>query len=69
MSIEKIIKKINDLGYVVKADQWEDEWRHWRVGLNWFGTDEYFFLCEELTLKKGLLSCLEYAEKSLEEAE
>ena len=58
------IKEINRLGYVVKLDQWGDEWRHWRGGLDWFGAENYVFVCEKKTFAEVVNCLLDYAREN-----
>ena len=58
-----MIKKINDMGYVVKMDQWDDESKYWRAGLDWLGEDVYEYVCEKPTLKEALNLCMRFAER------
>lgn len=48
---------VNEIGSqkMLRVERWKDEWKHWRAGVEWYGENEYEFICEYPTL----LECLE----------
>ena len=46
--------------YSVQCDQWMDEWKAWRVGLNWNSEDEYDYLCEQKELVDALFMATQH---------
>ena len=38
--------------YRITLIRWDDEWGHWRLGLNWNGKDDYFYIVEMPTIKE-----------------
>jgi len=38
----------------VKMEQWNDEYKYWRVGLNWFSEDDYCYVVEKKELCDAL---------------
>ncbi len=54
LSIGNLIEFLNDNKMYVKCDQWiDDEWHHWRVGINWV-EDKYEYLVEKEELVDAL---------------
>ena len=46
--------------HAVKIDQWMDEWRAWRVGLDWLDGDIYEYVCEDNELVDALWLAVKY---------
>lgn len=46
--------------HAVKCDQWMDEYRAWRVGLDWMSGDDYVYVCEQPELCDALWMAVKY---------
>ena len=56
--------KFDKLGkYEVTLIQWQDEWKHWRLGLDWKNDQEYEFVCEYPTIEECLDCAIAYINK------
>ena len=61
ISIEDMIDYFNDNNLYVRCEQWvDDKTHHWRVGLNWKGAEDYYYITEQEDLVDGLFECLRY---------
>ena len=48
--------------YKITLRQWKDEWKHWRLGLDWNSETDYEFLCEKPTVEECLDCAISYLE-------
>lgn len=39
---------------MLRIERWRDSYKHWRVGIEWYGENEYEFVCEYPTLDECL---------------
>lgn len=54
-------EKFKKLGlYEITIIQWQDDYKHWRLGLDWKNEDQYFFICEKPTVEECLDCAIEY---------
>lgn len=44
----------------LRIEQWKDEYKHWRVGVNWFDKDRYDYIVEKPTLEECLENVLDF---------
>lgn len=51
---------------VLRIERWRDEYKHWRVGINWFSEDEFDFVVEKPTLEECMLAVDEFLTNSQE---
>ena len=57
-------EKFDKLGeYKITLIQWKDEWKHWRLGLDWKSEHDYTFICEHPTIEECLDSAIAYLKK------
>jgi len=63
--IEKLTKEIGSK-YMLRIERWKDEYKHWRAGLDWYGENDYTFICEKPTLEECLLLIKEFIDKEYE---
>jgi len=55
MNIGMMIEFLEDHKKYVRCEQWiDDEWHHWRVGLNWLGEGKFDYICEQKELVDAL---------------
>lgn len=58
--------KFDKLGkYEITLRKWDDEWGHWRLGLEWEGENRYEFICEKPTIEECLDMAIKYVNKEL----
>lgn len=54
-------EKFKKLGmYEITLIQWQDDYKHWRLGLDWKDENQYFFICEKTTIEECLDCAIEY---------
>ena len=58
--MEEKFKKLSK--YKITLIRWDDEWKHWRLGLNWEGENNYEFICEKPTIDECLDLAIKYKE-------
>ena len=46
--------------YKITLIRWKDEWKHWRLGLDWNSEDDFFFVVEKPTINECLNEALNY---------
>ena len=46
--------------YKIRVEQWNDEWGHWRVGLDWFNLEDFEFVVEKEELADALWEAVKY---------
>jgi len=46
--------------YDITLIQWQDEWNHWRLGINWVDEDNYLYIVEQPTVQECLTKALEF---------
>lgn len=51
--IEEMIREISAQRSLT-IQQWRDQWGHWRVGIDWWGENDYWFIVEKRTLESAL---------------
>ena len=59
MNIKKEIEEIGSQ-YSLRLEQWQDSAGYWRAGLNWYGEDNYEYICEHKTIEECLKSIKDY---------
>lgn len=58
---EEIIEEITtDTKRVLRIERWSDSNKHWRVGIDWFGEEDYEYIVEKSTLIEALVSAKDY---------
>lgn len=65
--IGKITRLLGKLA-MVRIEQWRREGTpgdQWRVGIEWYGDDDYLFICEQPTLLQALEMVLDHKEEWL----
>ena len=62
--IEELIKYIGSK-HALRIEQWRDESKAWRCGLDWFSTGDYVFLCEKKELIDALKMCKDFIDKNI----
>lgn len=62
LSISQMIEYLNTK-YVVRMEQWNDEFKHWRVGLDWLDEDKYVYIVEKPELCDALWEAVKYVIK------
>lgn len=60
--IEILIHQIGEKKSL-RIEQWRDEWKHWRAGIEWYGENDYQFICEYPTLVECLRKIKEFMDK------
>lgn len=50
---------------MLRIEQWRDEHKHWRAGIEWYGDDRFEFICELPTLEKALDAIILYMKKEI----
>lgn len=54
-------EKINLLSnYQITLIRWKDNYKHWRLGLDWKDENDYEFICEQPTVHQCLDLAIEY---------
>lgn len=57
-------EKINKLSrYQITLIRWNDEYKHWRLGLDWKSKNDYYFICEKPTVDECLDCAIAYINK------
>lgn len=51
-TVEDKLTFFGSLGYEITLVQWQDEHKHWRLGLDWKDKDNYFYICEMPTIEE-----------------
>ena len=59
LSIGQIIEFL-EKDHTVDCKQWDDEWKSWRVGLDWLDKDNYEFIVEKKELCDALWESVKY---------
>ena len=62
MSELQMIKEIGSKK-ALRIEQWRDPLGSWRAGIEWYGRDNFEFMCEYPTLKRCLKEILNYINK------
>lgn len=64
LDVKELIFLLAEYGYYITMDQWRDQYKHWRVGLDWDPGDDrggrHIYVCELPTLRLGLMACLKF---------
>jgi hypothetical protein len=61
-TVKSLIEKIGSKK-MLRIERWRDNFKHWRVGIEWYGKDDYEFICEYADLRKCLICVSEYLQR------
>lgn len=55
----------NQLGkHKITLIRWDDDWKHWRLGLDWKNENDYEYLVERPTVAECVKYAIEYVKES-----
>lgn len=64
VSVESLIEQIMATHYMLRIDQWRQDHKHWRVGIDWYNAEDFVYICEFPTLSECLVSIIDYINAS-----
>ena len=60
--IEDLVRYIG-AKHTLRIEQWDDRFRAWRCGVDWYSEDDFVFVCEEKELIDALKMCKDFIDK------
>jgi hypothetical protein len=70
MKTKTILEKLEYIGSkkFLTIKRWNDDWKHWRAGIEWNSEDDVEFVCERPTLEECLDDIIDFIDgKSIAE--
>jgi len=58
-SVDFLVREISEKK-MLRIERWRDDYKHYRVGIEWYGEDDYEFICEKPTLLDALQLAYDY---------